>query len=42
MEKYLKERIKRLKEKIKQGYTKKQLMDFPYKFPEKLINKHLK
>lgn len=38
----LKERVKRLKQKIKEGYTKKQLLDFPFKFPESLINKHLK
>ena len=38
----LKERTKRLKELINKGYTKKQLMDFPFKFPENLINKFIK
>lgn len=42
MEKFLQQRIKRLKELINKGYTKKQLIDFPFKFPEKLIDKYLK
>lgn len=42
MEKFLEQRIERLNELINKGYNKKQLLDFPFKFPEKLIDKHLK